>query len=99
MEKRIADIHKKNENQKSGKIKKREKSVKRKSLQKSKKKKLPNQNAINLTNIELNQHQQSLLKKGPSFIPTPKDVNWFNLRQDFDKFTNQLRTKFNQAIE
>ena len=45
------------------------------------------------------QHQQSLLKKAPSFIPTPKDVNWFNLRQDFDKFTNQLRTKFNQAIE
>ena len=26
-------------------------------------------------------------------------MNWFNLRQDFDKFTNQLRTKFNQAIE
>ena len=63
------------------------------------KKNLLNQNAINLTNIELNQHQQSLLKKGPSFIPTPKDVNWFNLRQDFDKFTNQLRTKFNQAID
>ena len=26
-------------------------------------------------------------------------MNWFNLRQDFDKFTNQLRTKFNQAID
>ena len=45
------------------------------------------------------QHQQSLLKKAPSFIPTPKDVNWFNLRQDFNKFTNQLRTKFNQSID
>ena len=45
------------------------------------------------------QHQQSLLKKGPSFLPTPKDVNWFNLRQDFNKFTNQLRTKFNQSID
>ena len=47
----------------------------------------------------MSQHQQSLLKKDPSFIPTPKDVNWFNLHQDFDEFTNQLRTKFNQAIE
>ena len=63
------------------------------------KKNLPNQIAINLTNIELNQHQQSLLKKGPSFIPTPKDVNWFDLRQDLHKFKNQLRTKFNQAID
>ena len=26
-------------------------------------------------------------------------MNWFNLLQDFDKFTNQLRTKFNQAID
>ena len=43
--------------------------------------------------------KHSLLKKSPSFIPTPKDVNWFNLRQDFDKFTNQSRTKFNQAID
>ena len=34
--KRIGDIHKKNENQKSCKIKKREKSIKGKSLQKSK---------------------------------------------------------------
>ena len=59
------------------------------------KKNLPNQNAINLTNIQLSQHQQSLSKKDPSFTPTLKDVNWFNLRQD----TNQLRTKFNQAID
>ena len=26
-------------------------------------------------------------------------MNWFNLRQDFDKFTNQLRTKFSPAID
>ena len=26
-------------------------------------------------------------------------MNWFNLRQDFDKFANQLRTKLNQAID
>ena len=48
---------------------------------------------------ECSQHQQSLLKKGPSFIPTAKDVHWFNLRQDFDKFTNQLRIKFNRIID
>ena len=63
------------------------------------KKNLLNQNAINLTNIELNQHQQSLLKKGKFFIGAPKDVNWFRLREDFDKFTNQLRTRSKQAIE
>ena len=48
---------------------------------------------LNLVNIS------SLLKKGPSFVPTPKDVNWFNLCQDFDKFTNQLRMEFNQVID
>ena len=32
-------------------------------------------------------------------MPTPKDVTWFNLPQDFDKFINQLRIKFNQAID
>ena len=26
-------------------------------------------------------------------------MNWFNLSQDFDKFTNQLRTKFSHAID
>ena len=74
--------------------KKDTKICKKKELAKIKKN-LPNQNAINLTNIQLSQHQQSLSKKDPSFTPTLKDVNWFNLRQD----TNQLRTKFNQAID
>ena len=97
LEKRIVHIHKKNKTQKLGKIKKR-KIRKKKELAEIKKN-LPNLNAINLTNIELTQHQQSLLKKGPSFIPTTKDVNWLKLYQDFDKFTNQLRTRFNQAIE
>ena len=63
------------------------------------KKNVLNQNTINLTNVELSQHHQSLLKKSPSFMPTTKDVNWFNLRQDFDKFKNQLRITFNQAID
>ena len=63
------------------------------------KKNLLNQNAINLTNIELNQHQQSLLKNCKFFIGARKDVNQFRLREDFDKFTNQLRTRSKQAIE
>ena len=76
-------------------MKKIEKLGKEKSLQKSKRiylmKMLSTLQILNLVNIS------SLLKKGPSFIPTPKDINWFNLRQDFDKFTNQLRIKFNQV--
>ena len=53
----------------------------------------PDQNAINLSTIDLNDHCKSLLSKGPSFVPTPKDINWFNLKQDFDSFTNKLRNR------
>ena len=52
LQKRIVHTQKKNENKKSGEIKMREKPVRSK-------KNLPYQNAINLTNIKLNQHQQS----------------------------------------
>ena len=38
----------------------------------------------------------SLLAKGPSFIPTPADINWHELRKDFTTFTNQLRHKAKQ---
>ena len=55
----------------------------------------PDQNAINLSTITLDDHCKSLLSKGPSFVPTPKDINWFNLKQDFDSFTNKLRNKVN----
>ena len=51
----------------------------------------PDQNAINLTNIELSDACKSLLSKGPSIVPTPYDINWYNLRQDFDNFVNKLR--------
>ena len=54
---------------------------------------VPNQATINLTNVELSQHQQTLLIINPSFVPTPKDVNWINLCQDSNKLTNQLRIK------
>ena len=54
--------------------KKKERKMRRKKELAEIKKNLPNQNTINLTNIEPNQHQQSLLKKSTFFIATPKDV-------------------------
>ena len=44
----------------------------------------PDQNAINFSNKNLSHAEQSLLRKGPSFITTPTDINWYNLRRDFD---------------
>ena len=35
----------------------------------------PNQNAINLSSKDLSHAQQSLLRKGPSFTPTPTDIS------------------------
>ena len=34
----------------------------------------PDQNAINLSNKELSHAEQSLLRKSPSFMPTPADI-------------------------
>ena len=39
----------------------------------------------------------SLLAKRPSFIPTPADINWYELRIDFTTFANQLRYKAKQS--
>ena len=43
--------------------------------------------------------QKSILAKGPSFIPTPNDVNWLNVRKDLDSFINQLRYFANNAFQ
>ena len=51
----------------------------------------PDQNVINLSSKVLTTPQKSVLTKGPSFIPTPNDVNWLNVRKDLDSFINQLR--------
>ena len=51
----------------------------------------PDQNAINLTSTGLSESQKSLLRNGPSFVPNPSDINWYEVRRDFDKFVNQLR--------
>ena len=51
----------------------------------------PEQNAINLSSKVLSPAEKSILKKGPLFVLTPTDINWYNLRQDFDSFVNKLR--------
>ena len=51
----------------------------------------PDENAINLSNAVLSEDQKSLLKKGPSFIPTPRNINWYDVRKDFTKFINKIR--------
>ena len=69
---------------------KRYRSKKKKSI-KEIKQNAPDQNAINLFNSVLSEEQKSLLKKGPSFVPTPTDINWYEVRKDFTKFTNKIR--------
>ena len=51
----------------------------------------PYKNSINLGAQELNDTEKCLLRKGPSFIPNPTDINWLNLKLEFDNFVNKLR--------
>ena len=44
---------------------------------------IPEQNSINLSSKVLSPAEKSLLKKDPSFVPTPTDINWCNLQQFF----------------
>lgn len=46
----------------------------------------PDQNAINLSSLKLTSLQKYLRSKGTSFVPTPKDVNWYEPRKNFTKF-------------
>ena len=57
----------------------------------------PDQNAINVSSLKLTSPQKFPLSKGPSFVPTQKDVNWYKLRKDFTKFPSQLRFKLKQT--
>ena len=40
-----------------------------------------------------------MLRKGPSFIPTTTDINWYNLRRDFDSIVNKLRYRVSKSAE
>ena len=44
-----------------------------------------------MSNAVLSEDQKTLLKKGPSFIPIPTDINWYDVRKDFNKFINKIR--------
>ena len=46
---------------------------------------------INFSSVDLPSGTVSLLKKGPSFVPTQKFVDWGKLSKDFIKFKNKLR--------
>ena len=48
---------------------------------------------INLTSQQLNTAQINLLRKGPSFCPVPKDINWLKLQDDWDRFERRMRLK------
>ena len=47
---------------------------------------------INLSSQSINQDQTNLLKKGPSFCPMPKDVDWQRVYDDLEAFEARLRT-------
>ena len=37
------------------------------------------------------------MAKGLNFVPTPYDINWYTLKQDFDNFVNKLRFHYLNA--
>ena len=59
----------------------------------------PDQNVIYLSSKVLTTQQKSVLAKGPSFIPTPNEVNWLNIIKELDSFFNQLRYFANNAFQ
>ena len=54
---------------------------------------IPSHEPINLSNQPIDDDLKSLCSKGPSFIPTPNHVNWFQLLKDFDTFKHKIRTR------
>lgn len=80
------------------KIKKREKSVKWKKLARNHKECTWSKRYL-LNKYSTQTASAVFIKKGSFSIPIPKEVNWFNLHQYFDKFTNQLKIKFIREID
>ena len=52
-----------------------------------------------MSNKELSHGEQSLLRKGLSFISTPTDIDWYSLGRDFDSFANKLRYRVLKPAE
>ena len=44
-----------------------------------------------MSNAGLSEDQKTLLKEGPSFVPTPIDINWYGVHKDFTNFVNKIR--------
>ena len=59
----------------------------------------PDQNAINLTWTDLPESQKLLLRKQPSFVPTSSDINWYEVRRDFDKLVNQFHYRVKHSTK
>jgi len=47
---------------------------------------------VNLSSLPIGSDQVNLLRKGPSFCPTPKDINWQSVYDDLEIFEARLRT-------
>ena len=47
---------------------------------------------VNLASASVGSDQVKLLRKGPSFCPTPKDINWQSVYNDLEIFEARLRT-------
>ena len=54
-------------------------------------KSVSNHAPMNFSNADLTPATISLLSKGPSFVPTPKHIDWGKLSKDFLKFKNIMR--------
>ena len=51
------------------------------------------QDPINLTTSDLTEEQKQVLRRGPSFCPAPKDINWMKLHDDWERFQRNVRLK------
>ena len=47
---------------------------------------------INLPSINMEENQITLIRKGPSFCPTLKDINWQEVYDNYELFETRLRT-------
>ena len=47
---------------------------------------------MNLSELSLSEDQNKLLRKGPSFCPAPRDINWQEVHDDLESFEARLRT-------
>ena len=54
--------------------------------------KLEHLNPVNLSEHVLSEDQTKLLRKGPSFCPAQRDINWQEVHDDLEAFEARLRT-------